>query len=190
MISAPSTPMMSPERKREIRRLTSGRLHPMQLAQDGTCDRSLWDRFAYPMKVVLYIAISVGFLSAVYLFFGRLIGQLAMGVILISGFYFLLPKWERDVPELREKSRTHAHRLCVWCTYPLTGLPNRAQCPECGTSFDMNASVVVNSARYGPARRQKSKLERRTLNQCLKRAYARLLRERDRAHPTSQPSSP
>ena len=48
---------------------------------------------------------------------------------------------------MNRKSRIGNNRIakCPRCSYDLTGLPDKHQCPECGLSYDRDSEVILFS---------------------------------------------
>lgn len=67
--------------------------------------------------------------------------------------------------------------LCLWCQYPMVGLPDRGRCAECGCGYDREVAQKLFRETFDPAfshATRRIKLARRT------RWWGRALRERDR----------
>ncbi|GEM_PF-3581138 len=177
--------MMSPERKRAIRDLTRAKIDPVTYARAGFKRPNWWMYVNTNAPHVISIAAPILIFNLVSAFLGfyfllAAIPVFAIAVIVVFAFS---PKSNHQ--RLQELGKDHNYQLCVWCTHPIEGLPDRAPCPECGVPYDLKASAVINGSNYNPLQPDPKVVRRRR-----KYAFARLLRERDRAHPTTQPSSP
>ena len=52
----------------------------------------------------------------------------------------------RHVKRLRRRVIEHDRRVCLRCGYALKGLPDKHDCPECGTRYDIKATRDVWAA--------------------------------------------
>ena len=72
-----------------------------------------------------------------------LLARVARGVYLLgcpAAGLVLLAFYTVRYIGLRRRLRRNGYRLCPRCEYPLTGLPERHVCPECGRQYE-KASV-------------------------------------------------
>lgn len=63
----------------------------------------------------------------------------AAGVLVYVPVLALVICWliPRDIKaKTAKKLEQHDFFLCVWCRYPLTGLPDEGECPECGAGYE------------------------------------------------------
>ena len=73
-----------------------------------------------------------------------------MGILVGSVVFVVCPRvvFARMKAELAEND----HLLCLWCGYPLRGLPNDHCCPECGTRYQ--AEVLRRTWQYWVKKRR------------------------------------
>lgn len=89
----------------------------------------------------------------------RSVGGLPLAVVTANAYFlfgaglavcWLLPISVRA--RTRRRYQRHAGFLCPWCRYPLSGLPERGRCPECGSGFRADACRTLYDCAYRPFR--------------------------------------
>ncbi len=93
-------------------------------------------RFEWALGVVLVI----GFFVAVFTRSSATAWVQIFGIVLSYGTLFVLTlswAYTRCFVKLRIEKRVNKHDgfLCVWCSYPFTGLGDDGHCPECGAGY-------------------------------------------------------
>ena len=110
--------------------------------------------------------------------------DLKWGLIIASGYFAIyvavmtlfMVKAKRTKAQLLHND----FDLCLWCHYPMVGLPDRGRCAECGCGYDRQVAQKLFKEAFDPTfsnALRPNKMARRT------RWWARVLRERDRVQP-------
>lgn len=135
---------MSPAEQRQLENLVSGRWDP---------HRGVGPRLGFVRWFFTWL-----FLCG--LIFPRFLPGSVGGVPIAAsllGFAYVVPPvglivcWLLPI-SIRSRARrrytAHGGFLCPWCRYPLTGLPERGRCPECGSGFDGQACRTLYDNAY------------------------------------------
>ncbi len=120
--------------------LVSGRWDPRRGVgpRMGRCRSVLTAAFLGTLVFARFIPISVYDLHLGSVLFWCI----ALALIVI----WLLPVMIRA--RTRRLYREHAGFLCPWCRYPLSGLPERGRCLECGSGFRADACRTLYDCAY------------------------------------------
>lgn len=68
----------------------------------------------------------------------------SLGLIILSWFYIRI--WTKK--RMIKRVRNNEHFLCVWCNYPLQGLPEFGKCPECGERYRKELCIKLYTLAY------------------------------------------
>ncbi|MGV6813916.1 MAG: hypothetical protein ACWA5W_02770 [Phycisphaerales bacterium] len=153
---------MDERSKREIKQLVRGFQDP----------RTIFSPRFQLMTMLGYHAIVISIVIS------GLPSEYLISVILMSGFYVVFTFWKaHKEKQLKLLVGHNSFASCLWCRYPLTGLPDRGICTECGNGYDKNATIALYKERYQP-------LDPPPLDHIIytrrTRRGARAIRERDR----------
>ena len=156
---------MNDRSKREIKQLVRGNKDPRRVISPRS-QFIIWVGFyAIAVSTLLFD------LHGVYL--------ILFTLLFVFYIAFMLQTRQKE-KQLKLLAEQHSYTLCLWCRYPLAGLPNRGVCAECGKGYDLSATVALNKERYLP-------LDPVPLDHIIytrrKWNWVRALRERDRYKP-------
>jgi hypothetical protein len=175
---------MTPREKREIKMLVSGCRDPRQgvvgvrgvlytitksLAYADILGFLILMVLAAPLVIPLAI-VGNHFFNEEGMFTGAFIGAVGF-VVWVMRPHFVRKKVEKIIEK-------HDNQLCLWCQHPLSGLPTRGRCPECGSGYELENMQLLYKALYDPRPYEPAP---KVVRSRKSRAWARAVRERTRA---------
>jgi len=86
------------------------------------------------MQGLIATSFFMGLIASLFVWESLLVGFWvygSLGLLFLSWFYIRVWNKKRMIKRVRNSD----YFLCVWCNYPLHGLPEFGKCPECGERY-------------------------------------------------------